>query len=136
MMKTKYFLGTAKQVGEFVANHLCEEFNAGKKFEFPNFSFAVKSDRCPTEDLRDIAEWSEGWYGVYSIDTPFDTGETATICGNYFGGGCATAGSLWLDELDCPEYVAPVIANVMRRSIEMQETVNDNTTYIVEFEEH
>ena len=130
-----YRLGTALEIATSIAVEMAKDVDNAK---FPMFSFAVASDRSDLKNdaLVDIAEMSEGWYGVEAVDTSFVRGNQniITIIGDYWGGGCAVAGTLWMDELYDTKYAAGCIKTVILRTIEMQEQVNENTVFIAEFE--
>lgn len=132
----KYQLGTALEIATSIVIEMAKEVDNAK---FPMFSFAIASDRSDLQSdaLIDIAEMSEGWYGVEAVDTSFTRGgkDVVTLIGDYWGGGCAVAGTLWMDELYDTKYAADCIKTVILRTIEMQESVNEDTVFIAEFED-
>lgn len=88
-----------------------------KSGNFTPYDFAVMDTAAfeeTPEDLRRIADCSEGWYGIKKIDTGFDSNELQIVA-DYYGGGCAAFLSLDPEE-DCEsavQYVTDLILQSM-----------------------
>lgn len=127
-----YLLGTIKDVCNTIGSIIEKDWKNDKEFVFPAFYFAT-TDYYPDADrtLRDFALVVESWYGCKSIENTFESTDMATILADYCGGGAASAGSLWLDEL-YGDVVGGTIASVMIKALEMNESANKDTIILVE----
>lgn len=127
-----YLLGTITEVCHTIGSVIERDWKNGREFTFPKFHFGTidEFDRMD-RSLRQVAITIEGWYGCESIANEFGTNEVATILADYCGGGAASAGSLWLDELYA-DTVGDTIATVIIKSLEMNESVNKNSVVLVE----
>lgn len=72
----------------------------GEKMEdFTPYDFAVMDTAAfeeTPEDLRRIADCSEGWYGIKRVDTGFDSNELQIVADYY--GGAVLHFSAWIQK--------------------------------------
>lgn len=132
--KYTFLFGTIKEVCGVIGSVIEKDSKNSKKFAFPKFYFSTAGDYASSDmRLQDIASILGEWYGCESIVNSFDSDSTATFIADYCGGGAASAGSLWLDEL-YGNTVGDVIASVIMKALEMNEPVNKDTFIIAETE--
>lgn len=93
----------------------------GEKMEdFTPYDFAVMDTAAfeeTPEDLRRVADCSEGWYGIKKVDTGFDSNELQIVA-DYYGGGCAAF--LSLDPKEDYEIAIQFVTNLILQSMCME----------------
>lgn len=98
----------------------------GKNLEnFTPYDFAVMDTAAfeeTPEDLRSIADCSEGWYGIKKIDIGFDSDELQIVA-DYYGGGCAAF--LSLDTKEHYEIAIQLVTNLILQSMCMERCSKD-----------
>lgn len=98
----------------------------GKNLEnFTPYDFAVMDTAAfeeTPEDLRRVADYSEGWYGIKKVDTGFDSNELQIVA-DYYGGGCAAF--LSLDPKEDYEIAIQFVTNLILQSMCMERCSKD-----------
>lgn len=98
----------------------------GEKMEdFTPYDFAVMDTAAfeeTPEDLRRVADCSEGWYGIKKVDTGFDSNELQIVA-DYYGGGCAAF--LSLDPKEDYEIAIQLVTNLILQSMCMERCSKD-----------
>lgn len=98
----------------------------GEKMEdFTPYDFAVMDTAAfeeTSEDLKRVADCSEGWYGIKKVDTGFDSNELQIVA-DYYGGGCAAF--LSLDPKEDYEIAIQFVTNLILQSMCMERCSKD-----------
>jgi len=116
-----------------LANHYATLIGSQKEmnFKIPACDFAIAEIPEPESDIETIKLSSSGWYGIKAVDLGFDS-EDLCFAADYYGGGCLETTQVYCGELD--ETTEKDLLNLLLKTMSYQETVDENTLLIVEFE--
>lgn len=128
-MKTKdtLMICTVAELAKVIANLI--NIKSIRKLTCPNVCFSIIDKACLSDDIVEVYNKAEGWYGIKSIDTGFNSSWLNIIC-DYYGGGCGCFAQFDLGT--AKEEIEKELRVMLINTLSEQESVNKETLLIAE----